>query len=303
MCREIYSGLCILSTETFRDSAFVQIRLPEMASVEGLERLFRSRLAAAFEGHKKHLVAEDIDVDATTISRWLSESAPREPGIFSVKRAANRLGVTVAHLLGEADDAIAPNDREKVKGIVSWLSQRFGITEEVATAEEQQPRTVPEWTPEFPVSPEDFIGSGDGDYPLFYHAWNQDDHLAAAGPIAARTENPMSAILNSKEVREGRVRTIKVQGNSMSPSFEDGWIVAVDVALRQPKNREPVAVYRPKEKGMIIGRWERRGERVRLLKDNDKFKPVELEKDDLLVGTITKIIDHPVPPPPKRRKK
>lgn len=165
-------------------------------------------------------------------------------------------------------------------------------------------RTPPRWTPEFPVHPADFNEKGDTDFPIDLHGWEMDDIDAAAGDVGIQNaENQMGTILNMREVREGRVRSIRVKGNSMAPTFEHGWLLAVDVTQRKPKNEDPVLVYRHDTDGMILGRWEKRGERVRLLKDNDAFDPVELLEGDQLVGTIIDIIKKPVPPPPARRKR
>lgn len=183
-------------------------------------------------------------------------------------------------------------------------AERAATTEPVPARAPQSERTEPRWTPEFPVKPEDFNDSGDTDFPLDYHGWEMDDVDVAAGETGAQNpENVMGMILNRKEVREGRVRSIKVKGDSMSPTFNNGELLAVDVTKRQPRNDDPVVIYRHETDGMILGRWEKRGDRVRLLKDNDAFGPVEMIDGDILLGTVIDIIRKPVPPPPPRRKR
>lgn len=165
-------------------------------------------------------------------------------------------------------------------------------------------KTEPRSTPEFPIDPAEFNSRGDADYPLELHGWEMDDLQAAAGVVGAQNpENLMGTLLNAKEVRDGRRRTIKVQGNSMSPTFEDGDLLAIDVTKRSPANDTTVLVYRHEDDGMMIGRWEKKASRVRLLKDNDAFAPVDLREGDLLVGEIIDIIKKPVPPPPPRKRK
>jgi transcriptional regulator with XRE-family HTH domain len=267
-----------------------------MPDSEGVSALFRQRLSKAFDGTKKWIVADDIDVDPTTISRWLSDKSPRGPGIFRVKRAADRLGVSVGYLLGETDDAITLTDRQRVAEMVNWLSDRFALKEH------EPVHTLPKSTEEFPVEPDDFIET-DFDYPRELHItrWREDFEVAAGE--AGGTETDMTAhTIHSEDVRDTTHRVIKVRGRSMSPDYEEGWMLLVDLRKLQPQPGDPVAVY-VEGRGSILGYWEPTPDGGALLeKANPESKPVRLAGDRKawrLLGTVQKIVDQPA----KRRKR
>lgn len=92
---------------------------------EDLRAAFRKHLNAAFAGRKKYLVAREAGIDPTTISRWLSESEPREPGIFSVKRIADELGTTVGSLLEETPLGLTTADLEILRRFVAWANSKL----------------------------------------------------------------------------------------------------------------------------------------------------------------------------------
>lgn len=127
-------------------------------------------------------------------------------------------------------------------------------------------RTVARWTREFPVHPKDFNDGGDTDYPLELHGQEQEDFEAVAGVTGFENE-AMTTLLNSKEVREGKIRTVRVSGAWMSPAFEEGWKLAVDVTKHEPVNGDVVLVYR-KDEGTILARWLKAPSGTWLLKDN-----------------------------------
>lgn len=253
---------------------------------------------------------------------WKADGAA---SLATIRHLARALGVTIGELIGETDPPRTPyHESSDIRALADLLASRpivarhmlgtlvaiLGASEQPATNLVQFPksgsteRTPPRWSEEFPVEPADFIATGDADYPIELHGWEMEDVEAAAGVIGAHNpENVMGMILNRREVREGRVRSIKVQGDSMSPTLEPGDLVSIDVTRKNPTNEEVTVVYRDVTDGMILGRWEKRGKRVRLLKDNDAFEPVELIDGDIVVGTVKDIIQRPLSPPPKRRKK
>jgi hypothetical protein len=206
----------------------------------------------------------------------------------------------------DALELVEVGDRDEIIRHVMWSTGRAA---KIAAAGVLLPfpasgRTEPRATPDFPIDPAAFNANGDADYPLELHGWQMDDLYAAAGDVGIQnSETSMGTILNATEVREGRVRVVRVQGNSMSPTFEHGWLIAVDLTKREPRNEDPVLIYRHETDGMILGRWEKRGRKVRLLKDNDAFDPIEMREGDRLVGVVDDIIKKPVPPPPARRRR
>lgn len=165
-------------------------------------------------------------------------------------------------------------------------------------------RTLPRWSPEFPINPEDFNENGDTDYPRELHAVEMEDFEGVAGVTGFENDDMGTQVLNSKEVRDSNVRIVKVRGNSMSPTFEEGWKIAVDVTKQDPKSipeDEAVLVYR-KDEGMMIGRYHRDGKRVLLDKDNDAFKAVELLPGDRIVGVVSHVAWMPVRKGKRKRR-
>ena len=157
-------------------------------------------------------------------------------------------------------------------------------------------RTSAHWTLEFPIDPKDFNDNGDTDYPLELHVYEMEDIEAAAGVVGLDNGDMATPVLSSKEVREGKIRTVRVRGSSMAPTFEEGWKLAVDVTKQDParvSQEEPVIVYR-KDEGMMLGRWRRDGKRVLLGKDNEQFQPVELQPGDKLIGVVAYVAWSPV---------
>lgn len=195
-------------------------------------------------------------------------------------------------------DGRAPTEIHRITNVIAAMFD-VPASDNVVQFPSAEERTKPRWSDDFPVKPDEFNNSGDADFPLDLHAWEVDDIVAAAGAAGINPETPMTTILNAKEVRDGRVRSVKVQGDSMSPTLEPGWKIAVDLWEKNPKNDDVVLVYR-KDEGMILGRWEKTKTGVRLLKDNDRYQPVPLDEGDQLVGTLLRIIDAPIP---KRRKR
>lgn len=184
----------------------------------------------------------------------------------------------------------------QVRMIRGWqrVSERATPTTPVNSNVVSMPdRTLPVSTPEFPVDPAQFnFEHSDTDYPLFLHGYEMEDFEAAAGVTGFENEDMGTTVLNSKEVRDESIRIVKVRGDSMSPTFESGWKIAVDVTNTKPENGEVVLVQR--ENGTLLGRWHRVAGETLLAKDNEDHQPVELTSDDRVVGVVSHVAWQPI---------
>jgi hypothetical protein len=289
----------------------MQIASPEMPQDEELRAAFRRRLRDALRGQKKGIAAEDAEIDPTTLSRWISEESPREPGLFAIKRLADRLSTNVGQLLGEVEAPSATaEDREAIGGFVSWASRRFGIAEgskrrRSVTTQENVLEFVPfkpklqiieEEEFRFMVKPQDFKQK-DFDYPQPWHYWTNDTPIeelpaAAAGPVGVPgLLNPHGA--NVREVFDRVNQIVRVFGDSMEDRYFDGDLVRVDTRIRTPLDGTPVAVYCDDLGGSLIGFLKRDGDHVLLKKKNRTRypEPIMLPSNGwILVGPIVELV-------------
>jgi hypothetical protein len=101
-----------------------------------------------------------------------------------------------------------------------------------------------------------------------------------------------------RDVYNGQLRVIRVNGESMSPVLHDGDKVTFDIRLVTPQDGDVVAVY-DSLRGGIVGYW-RRGENGEywLDKENASFHSELLEAHGgwTLWGTVTRIVDTPMRP-------
>lgn len=148
-------------------------------------------------------------------------------------------------------------------------------------------RTVPRWTPEFPIDPIDFNDSGDTDFPLELHSFEQEDW---EGPgVDAIADMTTTKLLSSREVRSAKLRTVRVRGNDVAP-FRDGWKLAIDVTKQDPSiipDKKAIVAYR-KDKGAILGRLYHVGARAILKKDNDE-SGIDLSDGYRIIGALDHI--------------
>jgi transcriptional regulator with XRE-family HTH domain len=181
-------------------------------------------------------------------------------------------------------------------------------------------RTLPRWTEEFPVHPEDFKSS-DTDYPLELHAVPVEniDEIAAGvtGAIAASGDPDMATsgwLLHDRAVRDTTHRVVVVKGDSMTPDYQPGWKLLIDLKKRLPSDGDPVYVYiiyDAEAEGAVLGFWEPKSRKggPRLIKANETkgsdgellYPPIDLSKFARwdVIGTVQKVVDAPAP---KRRK-
>lgn len=216
------------------------------------------------------------------------------PGVFTIKRLAERLDTTVGDLLGEREFDVTVGDRRRIRELIEFLRQRLALD----TIEENDPQPL-EYR--FPVPPNRFK-ERDYDYPQALHAWAVPETPMAAGTGGIEADRPLltTDVLHSiRDVRNGALQVIKVIGDSMADLLHDGYKVLVDTRLKSPQKRDLVAVY-IKAEGGVIGYWreETRG-RVVLDKHNAHYDPVPLghHSEWFLVGIVTNIVEAPLPRP------
>jgi len=153
----------------------------------------------------------------------------------------------------------------------------------------------------FPFTRETFIEK-DFDFPRSLHALAIpiDAEIAAGEPMnpddVLIPEAPAARVLHSvKEIRDDRLKVIKVYGDSMQPTFRSGWKVLLDTTRKDPrfwKTKQIVAVY-VKDEGSVLGRFNR--EERAIEKDNAAYRAVKLVAGEWYpLGLITMIVEAPV---------
>jgi Peptidase S24-like len=219
----------------------------------------------------------------------------QNPSLSTVLRGAHDLETTVGDLLEEPP--LGEADLRKLRELVEFLIARFDLMGTQAAAAREE-RTLN-------VTEEEFI-ERDFDYPRPHHVWIVPHAKAAAGSgIEADRDAEMSEVLHSiRDVYNGQLRVIRVNGESMSPVLLDGDKVTFDIRLLAPQEGDVVAVY-DSVRGGIVGYWRRgaNGE-CWLDKENDAF---DSERPDAaggwtLWGTVTRRVDTPVHPRRPRRR-
>jgi len=209
------------------------------------------------------------------------------PSLSTVWHGARDLETTVGTLLEEPP--LGEADLQKLREFVEFLIARFDLTgtQSAATREAQTLK----------VTETDFI-ERDFDYPRPHHVWIVPHTNAAAGSgIEADRDTEMTEVLHSiRDVYNGQLRVIRVNGESMSSVLHDGDKVTFDTRLVTPVDGDVVAVY-DSIRGGIIGYW-RRGENgdVWLDKENESSDSERLEAHGgwTLWGTVTRVVDTPV---------
>jgi hypothetical protein len=205
----------------------------------------------------------------------------QDPRHSTVVRGAKDLGTTVGDLLGEPP--LGDADLMKLRELVEFLIARFDLMgTQAAAAREEHTLNVTE---------AEFI-ERDFDYPRPHHVWIVPHAKAAAGTgVEADRDTETTEVLHSiRDVYNGQLRVIKVNGESMSPVLCDGDKVTFDIRLVTPKNGDVVAVY-DSIRGENGECW--------LDKENDElFKSERLDAAGgwKLWGTVTRRVDTPVHP-------
>lgn len=250
-----------------------------------MRAIIRQRVAEYDAGHRRRFAQ-------SRLGRVLRSP---DPQLSTVLRSADELGTTVGDLLGEPP--LGEADLKKLNELVAFLAARFDLTG-AQGAEERDARTLN-------VTEADFI-ERDFDYPRPHHVWIVRHAKAAAGSgIEADRDTETTEVLHSiRDVYNGQLRVIRVNGESMSPVLHDGDKVTFDIRLREPREGDVVAAY-DSVRGGIVGYW-RRGENGEfwLDKENEAFKSERLDADGswTVWGTVTRIVDTPVHPRRPRRR-
>ena len=153
----------------------------------------------------------------------------------------------------------------------------------------------------FPPIPEEQWIERDTDIPRPLHAWIRPvDAEAAAGPPRNPDDViiPAAQLLNSlREVRDDRVKVVKVFGDSMYPVLRNGWKVLLDPARSLFQPGKIVMVYL-RDEGTTIGLLAKQGESFKIVKRNPNYGgPVEIPLtagEWYPIGTVTTIVEAPV---------
>ncbi len=245
----------------------------------------------------------------------------KEPSIFTIRDIAKRLGTTVGALLGEQGFEISDHDRERASEIVDWMRSTFRLDDRgvetsgnvtpllnavTTDSPDESEQTVPRWTPEFPIRPKDFK-IRDFDYPRELHAVPVEVMKVAAGVTGVISEinMPQGWLLHDKAVKDTTHRIVRVEGDSMSPDYEEGWLLLVDLRKTAPRPDDLVAVYLHENhdagEGGVLGWWDQSTGELQLAKANKKYAPVKLGDPATwhVIGTVQKVVDAPA----KKRKR
>lgn len=218
----------------------------------------------------------------------------KDPRLSTVSRGAHLLETTVGDLLTES--TLGAADRRKLREFVEFLIARFDLMGTQASAA-REPDSLN-------VTEAEFI-ERDFDYPRPHHVRIVPHAIAAAGSgIEADRDTEMTEVLHSiRDVYNGQLRVIRVNGESMSPVLLDGDKVTFDTRLLTPQNGDVVAVY-DSIRGGMVGYWRRAASgECWLDKENETFNSERLDSAGTwtLWGTVTRRVDTPVRPRRPRR--
>jgi hypothetical protein len=259
-----------------------------------MARDFNERMARLREIVERRLAEYDGRHRRRFPRRKLGILRSDDPQLSTVVRGADDLETTVGDLLGEPP--LGEADVQKIREFVEFLIARFDLMGTQAAAA----RAVGTLT----VAEADFI-ERDFDYPRAHHVWIVPHAKAAAGSgVEADRDTEMTEVLHSiRDVYNGQLRVIKVNGESMSPLLHDGDKVTFDTRLLKPQAGDVVAVY-DNVRGGIVGYWRGGdGGEFWLDKENESFASERLDAHGgwTLWGTVTRVVDTPVRPRRRRR--
>jgi hypothetical protein len=222
--------------------------------------------------------------------RQLGILGSNDPQLSTVLRGAHDLETTVGDLLEEPP--LGEADIQKLREFVEFLIARFDLMGTQAATARAAAHTL--------AIPESEFIERDFDYPRPHHVWIVPHAKAAAGSgIEADRDTEMTEVLHSiRDVYNGQLRVIRVNGESMSPVLRDGDKVTFDTRLVTPQDGDVVAVY-DSVRGGMVGYWRSgaNGE-CWLDKENDAFVAERLDAAGgwTLWGTVTRRVDTPVHP-------
>jgi Peptidase S24-like len=239
-----------------------------------------------------HLHGRTVKIDSEISKILANEDAEpgdesiQNPGVFTLREIAGRLGTTVGDLLGEV--ALGDDDRKRIEMLVGFLVERFRLFSDPHAVEERP----------IPTDEAGFVEREYG-YPRKHHAWLLRTATYAArvaGRESEESEVELTEVLHSvRDVENKRMQVIRVIGNSMANAFEHDDKVLVDTYLRSPRNGDVVAVYIHNEGG-VLGYWRAERGEFWLDKENEVVSSIRLggPGEWTLWGTVTRIVDKPV---------
>ncbi|MGZ5442611.1 MAG: LexA family protein [Thermoanaerobaculia bacterium] len=195
------------------------------------------------------------------------------PGVFTVRRVAKRLGTTVGELLREAGHELTANDLRNFRWISDFLRMRFPI-DELAAQTVPDHRTFIEKDFSFPR-------------PLTTTKLEEKGELAAGLPLQSDFDVAEAEIIG--ETKPANLFAARVKGRSMHDRIRDGDLIVIDSGQTAPRQHDPVAVYIENEGG-VLGYWRVDKGNYYLDKHNaPEFGPVLLgpPSDWRVLGLIT----------------
>lgn len=204
--------------------------------------------------------------------------------------------------------ALPEQDREEMIRMILWTAERVrpqqvALTGPVFIGNVLPFPSQPDDAGDFPfppISEEEWIDR-DTDIPRPLHAWVKPIHAeVAAGPPRATDDwmIPTTQVLNSlREVRDDRVKVVKIFGDSMYPVLRNGWKVLLDPARSLFQLGKVVMVY-IRDEGSTIGMLASHGQAYKIVKRNPNYGgPLEIllnHGEWYPVGTVTTIVEAPV---------
>jgi SOS-response transcriptional repressor LexA len=231
-----------------------------------------------------------------------------DPGIFTVRRYAKKIGASLSSLLGDVDDVLTDTDRTRMIEFADWLRDRAQRRERETITALDNVRQFPanaRKDGDFPAPPipiDEWIFK-DTDKPQPLHAGTKPIAMdVAAGPPSNPDDDsliPQAQLLNSilREIRDPRVTVIRVAGHSMHPVLRNGWLILIDPARALFQPGKIVMVY-IKDEGTTLGMLAKNGAAYKIVKRNQDYGgPTEIALPDgewYPVGTATRVVDAPI---------
>lgn len=206
----------------------------------------------ALQGGKQELLAKELDVSQPTISRWLNGGKIVGENRDRLLDLASAKGLIAGEIDGDMPRRTAAARRDGGTGTPSDAIEEIDVT----------------------------AGLGGGGLAM----------LEANGNFSAEVIRDFWRlppwVLSRFNAQPGHIKAFPCQGDSMSPTIEDGDVVFADIRHRVPS---PPGVYVIADQfgGVVVKRIEVISKpsadevQVRIISDNDRHKPQELTLDEV----------------------
>jgi hypothetical protein len=200
----------------------------------------------------------------------------QNPGVFTLQDVADALQTTIGDLLDEPGyrsirDLVPAANRRTLRDAFAILRELFDLDDPSL----DHARPVAPDLARFAVAPQDFV-TREHDYPEPLRAWLATD----ATPGALET---------IREVRDPRLRVVRVIGDAMAPQLRDGMKAVVDTDATAPRDGDLVAVY-IRGVGGVFGRWTRDDHGAPLLQRRATSLQLNDAEEWFVWGTITTVV-------------